>query len=66
MTDLDDPDDAYDATDPVAARLVNVDHRLAYVAVRLRADDEPFDHAELAARIRRVRDDLATIRAELT
>ena len=63
MSDLDDPEDAYDATDPVPVRLVNFDHRLGWVADRL--VDGMADRVDLLAHLGRLRVDLAAAAREL-
>lgn len=56
----DDPEDAYDVGDPIPVRLANLERRLRWFLDRpsiLRGTHQ--------ARLARIRDDLATIRAEL-
>ena len=66
MSDLDDPDDAYDAGDPIPVRLANIGERVGYVADRLTgALYDLVEVGELIDRLGRVRDDLATIHGQL-
>lgn len=59
MTDFGDydPDDAWDASDPVLEQLRNIASRVAWIV----------DHRDgLAARIQRIVDDIATVRQRIT
>ena len=60
MSDLDDPEDAYDATDTVADRVINFAHRVAWIVDHL---PPVFDVAVLD-HLRRLCDDLATLAAQ--
>lgn len=58
MTDFGDydPDDAWDASDPIPEQLRILGHRIAWI----------IDHRDdLPARVQRILDDLATIRRRL-
>jgi len=59
-TDLDDPEDAYDASDPPKERLLNFARRLNWILDRrIRSEDDPvFD------RLERLRDDIDRLRSE--
>jgi hypothetical protein len=61
--DLNDPEDAFDATDPPGVRLLNFVRRLAYIADRMDIDTP----ARLAVygRVNRLLDDLVTLRDEV-
>lgn len=59
MSDLDDPEDAFDIGDPIPVRLDNLDARLRYVI------DRGLFAGELVDRLGRVRGDLREIRREL-
>jgi hypothetical protein len=61
--DLNDPEDAYDATDPPGERLLNFIRRLAYIADRLDIDTPP--RLAIFGRVNRLVDDLDTLRIEL-
>lgn len=61
MSDLDDPDDAFDVSDPIPDRLVNLAHRLQWVLDHL-AD---VDLTAVRLHLHELVDDLATIRGEL-
>ena len=56
-TDLDDPEDAYDASDPPKERLLNFARRLNWLIDR----DETFRE-----RLERLRDDIDRLRSEMT
>ena len=58
MSDLDDPEDAYDATDPPRVRLVNIVRRVVYVAGRL---EVLYPNPELIARLDRIGADVARL-----
>jgi hypothetical protein len=59
VSDLDDPDDAYQADDPVPDRLINFAHRLQWIL------DHDLDPAGVRQHLFELLDDLATMRAEL-
>jgi hypothetical protein len=61
-TDLGDPEDAYDASDPPKERLLNFARRLNYVIDRL--DNAP-SQGQFGLRLERLRDDLDRLRSEL-
>ena len=65
VSDLDDPEDAYDATDPVPARLTNLDHRLGWIADQPRPRHRPDTSTCSAISAGSALDDLATIAREL-
>jgi len=50
-TDLNDPEDAFDVTDPVREKVINFIRRLAYVIERL-------DRPDVEARLVRLKEDL--------
>jgi hypothetical protein len=56
--DLNDPEDAYDASDPPGVRLRNFIRRLIWI-------DEHLDAPLLSARIERLLDDIEVLRHEL-
>lgn len=59
MSDIDDPEDGFDAGDPIPERLANLAARLRYVI------DRGMIAGEFLDRIERVVDDLRTAREEL-
>ena len=61
--DLNDPEDAYDASDPPGTRLENFVHRLTWIAQRLDIDTPP--RLAILGHVNRLVDDLETLRAEL-
>lgn len=60
--DLNDPEDAYDATDPPRERLRNFVRRLVWIREHLDDLDDPRIDLD---RFDRLRDDLETLRNEL-
>ena len=64
-TDLDDPEDAFDATDPPKVRLLNFARRLNWVIDHLDDLDEPRVQDEMQ-RLERLRDDIDKLRSQLT
>jgi hypothetical protein len=58
--DLNDPEDAYDATDPPKVRLLNFIRRLRWLD-----DHVELDLTTFSARLQRLVDDLETLRGEL-
>jgi hypothetical protein len=61
MSDLDDPDDAYQADDPPHARLINFAHRVQWIVDHLDVDPDA-----VRLHLAELLDDLATLRDELT
>ena len=60
-TDLNDPEDAFDASDPPRQRLLNFTRRLNWLIDRI---DEQDDY--VLPRLVRLRDDLDQLRSELS
>ena len=55
--DLNDPEDAYDVSDPTKERLLNFARRLNYLIDRTTGD--------ITARLERLRDDIDKLRSQL-
>ena len=62
-TDLDEPEDAYDASDPPRIRLLNFVHRLTWIAQRLDIDTPA--RLVVLGHVNRLVDDLETLRNDL-